>query len=175
MGIKKPYFPMFVDISEKKIVVVGGGRIAERRVDTLLKFAMDITVIAPKVTERLREMSEDGKVRWIAAAFCEDIQNSGLETTENESWGKECPPDAELFLQNADMVLAATNDSSCNEWIMRICRGRGILVNVSHKKELCDFYFPAVVVKDDVTVGITSNGLSHRKARKAREQVEAAL
>ena len=55
MGGKKPYFPMFVDISKKKILVIGGGKIAERRVETLLKFADNITVISPEMTERLLE------------------------------------------------------------------------------------------------------------------------
>ena len=56
MGGKKPYFPMFVDVSKKKILVIGGGKIAERRVETLLKFADNITVISPEMTERLLEI-----------------------------------------------------------------------------------------------------------------------
>lgn len=150
----KPYFPMFVDISEKKIVLVGGGRIAERRVDTLLKFAGNITVIAPGVTEKIRDMSKDGNIHWIAAVYSKDMES---------------------FLQDAYMVFAATNDSACNERIMNFCREHGILVNVSHKKELCDFYFPAVVVKENVTVGITSGGLSHTQAREVRQRIEATL
>ena len=154
MGGRKPYFPMFVDISGKKIIVAGGGRIAERRVDTLLKFADNITVIAPKVTERIRKKAEEGKLCWIKESFREDMKNRLLD---------------------ADMVLAATNDIACNEQIMRICNQRGIPVNVSHKKELCDYYFPAVVVKYYVTVGITSGGQSHMQVKKIREQIENAL
>lgn len=156
---RKPYFPMFVDISEKKIVVAGGGRIAQRRVETLLRFACDITLIAPEVTDKIRERADEGKVCWIRKAFHEDIGKSLLDTE------KGLP----------DIVFAATNDAGCNERIMRMCRERGIPVNVSHKKELCDFYFPAVVVKGNVTVGITSSGLNHVQARKVREQVEDVL
>lgn len=165
---RKPYFPMFIDISEKKIIVAGGGRIAERRIDTLLKFAADITVIAPEVTDGICKMAEEGKVIWIRRAFHKDAGEIQADAQKNLS-------DIEVFLKNADMVLAATNDAECNERIMRLCRERGIPVNVSHKKELCDFYFPAVVVKDNVTVGITSGGLSHAQARKVREQVETVL
>ena len=55
MERRKPYFPVFIDISEKRIIVAGGGRIAERRIDTLLKFTADITVVAPEVTDGIRK------------------------------------------------------------------------------------------------------------------------
>ena len=158
---KKPYFPMFIDLSEKRIVIVGGGRVAERRVETLLKFTEDITVISPKVTERLQERVEEAKVRWIPEEVC----------GEDKAWGDEM----KKFLEGADMVPAATSDSTCNERLMHFCRERGICINVSHRKELCDFYFPAVVVKDNVTVGITSGGLDHAQARRVREQIEDIL
>ena len=73
------------------------------------------------------------------------------------------------------MALAATDDPACNEAVARECRARGILVNVAHKKELCDFFFPAVVKRGELVAGICASGASHRKARKAREAVEQAL
>ncbi len=168
MERRKPYFPVFIDISEKRIIVAGGGRIAERRIDTLLKFTADITVVAPEVTDGIRKRVKEGKVSWIRKTFHKAARERQADEQKSLS-------DTEMLLNNADMVLAATNDAECNERIMRLCRERGIPVNVSHKKELCDFYFPAVVVKDNVTVGITSGGLSHAQARKVREQVEAVL
>lgn len=165
---RKPYFPMFVDISKKKIVVAGGGKIAQRRVETLLKFADDITVIAPEVTDVICKRIGEGRVHWIREAFHEDTEESQPDAKKDMS-------DMDRILKDADMVLAATSDTDCNERIMRMCRERGVPVNVSHKKELCDFYFPAVVVKDNITVGITSGGLSHGQARKIREQVEDML
>lgn len=161
MNRKKPYFPMFIDISEKTIVVAGGGMVAERRVETLLRFAGEITVIAPEATDKIQKRADEGKICWIKQSFCQDTKESLLDITK--------------LLKTADMVLAATNDTDCNEWIMRMCREYGIPVNVSHKKELCDFFFPAVVVKDNVTVGITSGGMNHMQARKVREQIEDVL
>lgn len=172
---RKTYFPMFIDISEKKIVVAGGGRIAQRRVETLLKFADDITVIAPEVTDKIRKRVDEGKVRWIKKAFCRDTEESRPDERKDLPDVKKSTADINRLLEEADMVLAATNDTVCNERIVRMCRRRGIPVNASHKKELCDFYFPAVVVKDHVTVGITSGGLSHAQARKVREQIETVL
>lgn len=152
---KKPYFPLFIDLSEKKMLVIGGGTIASRRVNTLLHFANDITVIAPEVTEEIRAAAFGGRVRWIEAAFPGE--------SNSEMW------------EDADFVLAATNDAACNEEVARLCKARGIPVNVSHKKELCDFYFPAVAVKGNVVAGITASGQSHSQARETREKIEKAL
>lgn len=151
---KKPYFPMFIDLSEKKIVVIGGGKIAERRVKTLLSFTDHVIVIAPEITDEICRIVKEGNLVWIKASFCE---------VEEE------------VLSHADMVLAATNDPECNEEIAVVCKKKEIPVNVSHKKELCDFYFPAVVVKENVVAGITASGLDHSQARKVRERVEEAL
>lgn len=151
---KKPYFPMFVDLSEKKIVVIGGGKIAQRRVNTLLSFADHITVVSPELTEELHKKADEGKIVWIKASYYE--------------------VEEKVFSQ-ADIILVATNDPACNEEIAKYCREKNIPVNVSHKKELCDFYFPAVVVQENMVAGITASGLDHSQAKKIRERVEAAL
>lgn len=154
MSERKPYFPMFIDLSEKKVTVVGGGKIAGRRVDTLLKFTENITVVAPEAVEEIRQAARQHRLRWVKEAF------------------EACP---DSVLEGADMVLAATNDKACNERIAKLCKARGIPVNVSHKKELCDFYFPAVVVQENVVAGMTSSGLDHSQARQVRERVERAF
>ena len=78
-------------------------------------------------------------------------------------------------LAGAFFVLAATDDAACNEQIVTDCRKLGILVNTSHRKELCDFYFPGLAVKEELVAGITASGDSHAQARDARIQVEKAL
>lgn len=150
-SMKKPYFPLFTDISDKKIVVVGGGKIATRRVDTLLEFADDISVAAPEASKRIRKLAKEGYIVW-----------------------KECAYQAEL-LTGADLVLAATDDAACNEKIVEDCRARGILVNTAHKKELCDFYFPGILRQEELVIGFGSNGMSHKKVREIREKMERML
>ncbi len=144
----KPYFPMFIDLSKKKIVVIGGGVIAERRIRALLQFADNIYVVSPTLTEELELLRKEKKFYWIQAEY--DV----------------------LRIHEADMVLAATNDDMCNEQVVRDCQEKGILVNTAHKKELCDFYFPAIVIKDDVVVGISSDGNHHGEVKKVREILE---
>lgn len=147
----KLYFPLFIDIAEKKIVVIGGGKIATRRVTTLLNFANHITVVAPEISEEIRKFVTNDTVIW-----------------QDNCYDSSC-------ILDADMVLAATDDESCNEQIAADCRERGILVNVSHKKELCDFYFPSIVEDDGVVVGINASGKNHRKVKDTRKQIEEIL
>lgn len=149
--MKKPFFPMFVDLSEKRIVIVGGGRVAARRACTLAVFASDILVAAPEAEEEIRRLERGGALQWYRGAYHEGL------------------------LHKADIVLAATDDAALNEEVARHCRKRGILVNVSHKKELCDFYFPAVALQDNIVAGITASGQDHVKARKTAGKIRMAL
>lgn len=149
--MKKPHFPLFIDLSEKKAVVIGGGAIASRRVDTLLLFCENIEVVAPALSEGLRQLAEEGRIRWIADTY------------------------QDKYLEGAFLVLAATGCPDCNEEIVRACRAKGILVNAIHKKELCDFYFPAVAVQGSLVAALTASGMNHKKARQAREEVEKVL
>lgn len=151
----KPYFPIFIDVSEMKIVVVGGGKIAARRIETLLAFAENITVISPEISEEIKQAAKEKKLCWLPVPF---------QSRE-----------AQEMICQSGMVLAATNDNACNEQIAALCREWKIPVNVSHKKELCDFYFPAVAVRGNVVAGITASGLDHKQAKQARIKVEQAL
>ena len=133
--MEKAYFPMFVDISEKEILVVGGGKIAARRIRTLLDFTVHITVITPALDEKLRQYADLEKFRWVQRKY-----------RESDITGSDKP----------DIVLAATGD--VNAEIGRLCRSLGICVNVADKKEMCDFYFPSIVKTEEVVIGINSGG-----------------
>ena len=147
----KRFFPMFVDLSDKKIVVVGGGNIATRRVKTLLQFTRNITAVAPKTTMELHELGKAGYVNLI---------NRPVKRSDFDM---------------AYMVIAATNDWKLNDEIHLVCKEEGIYVNVADDKSKCDFYFPGVYMKDEVVVGITASGLNHKKARKVRVAIQEAM
>lgn len=149
--MEKRYFPMFVDISDKKIVVVGGGTVAARRVKTLLDFAEDITVVSPEICEKLRALRE----------------GSGLRVIER-GWRQE-------DLAGAQIVLAATDQKEVNAKIVRYCREHRIPVNTADDKSLCDFYFPSIIKEDPVIIGINSGGISPAKVKETRQKLERAL
>ena len=81
----------------------------------------------------------------------------------------------EADLDGADMVLAITDDKELNQTIGALCREKGIPVNTSHNKDLCDFYFPGVVQKENVVVGVTASGEDHARARRVTGQIRNAL
>lgn len=144
----KPFFPMFVDLSEKNVVVVGGGNIATRRVKTMLQFTRNVKVIAPKMTEELLEL---GKKSY-AELLLRPVKRSDFDF--------------------AFIVIAATNDWKLNDEIYRVCKEQGIYVNVADDKEKCDFQFPGIYRQDDMVVGIMSS--DPKKARKAFVAIEEA-
>ena len=147
----KRYFPMFIDLSDKNVVVVGGGNIATRRVKTLLQFTRNVTAIAPKVTEELRGLGTAGYVNLITRP----VKRSDFQT--------------------AYMVIAATNDWKLNDESYRVCKEEGIYVNIADDKSKCDFYFPGIYMKDEMVVGITASGLDHHKAKKVRIAIQKAM
>lgn len=155
--MEKKYFPIFIDISEKKIVVIGGGTIATRRVNTLLAFAEQIVVVAPEISDDLRELDRQGKITWMCGEYC-----------IGQIW-------------HADMVIAATNQPAVNHQVKADCEriekleGRHILINVIDDKDSCDFYFPSIVQKDDVVIGINSGGKSPGLTKSVRKQIEQLL
>ena len=153
----KAYFPLFVDISGMKVMVIGGGKIAARRVDTLIHFASNITVIAPEITGSLAALNETGRIRCV-----------GRQYKKGD-------------VAEADMVLAATDNRQLNDSIAAECKtleqesGRKILFNAADDKNLCDFYFPSVVIKDDIVIGINSGGHNPGKVKQVREKLEKEL
>ncbi len=142
---------MYVDISEKKILVVGGGRIALRRVKTLAQFNRHITVVSPELTQELQNLPEEGEIQWIRKIY------------EKEDLG------------DSDMVLACTNDSTLNETICRDGRERGMMVNNCSDKGMCDFYFPALIRQEDVVISLCSGGTDHRKVSRIAQMIRDLL
>lgn len=150
------YFPMFIDIEGKYILVVGAGKIALRRVQTLLQFRARIKVIAKEIPKEQKEafhlLVSEGKIVLEEKAFEES------DLTEA------------LFL-----VLAATNVKKLNHEICMLCRKRKILANTATDRTDCDFYFPAVAVQEELVVGITGDGSDHRKVAETAARIRKVL
>lgn len=154
---KCPKFPMFVDLEGRKILIFGGGAVAERRVRTLLMFGPDILVVSPELTPELQKLAESG-----------DIVLEKREYREGEirrRTGRNAP----FF------VLAAVKDPAVNRKIAEEARQAGIPVNDASAQEDSDFFFPAVMRKDSLILGMTSDGSDHRRVRRAAQAVRDFL
>ncbi len=143
-----PYFPLFVDLSGKKLLVVGAGRIAYRRIRTLLRFAPRVAVVAVGALPELEALP-------------------GVELLKK--------PYAPSDLDGADLVFAATNDPAVNDRVYEDCKRLGIPVNVASDKGKSDFYFPGVAVKENTVIGVTASGKDHEEAKRLTEAVRELL
>lgn len=141
------YFPFYIDIENKKCIIVGGGKIAIQKLRKIILFNPDITVIAPNI--------------------CDEIKKIGVKT--------ECRKFIDKDIKNAFMVISATDDEKLNAHIFELCRAENILVNTVDDKEKCGFIFPSIIKKEDVTVGITTSGKSPLYAKYLRQQIEDVL
>lgn len=143
------YFPFFVDIENKKWLIVGGGSIALRKAQDLLPYGAVIRVVAPVMDQGLRNIQ--GRVELAERSF------------------------TDTDLEEMDFVVAATSDPCLNSRISKVCRKKRIPVNVVDVKEECSFIFPSIVRDDPVTIGISTSGMSPVIARWLKRRIGDVL
>ena len=143
-----PLFPMFVKLDGRRCLVVGGGPIAESKIESLLAAGARVTVVSPALTEKLERLHRQGAFDWHARRF---------EGTD---------------LQKAFLVVAATSDDATNDAVYREADRTGILCNAVDQPPRCHFYFPAVVRRGDLQIAISTGGRSPSLARRLRQELE---
>ncbi len=147
----KKYFPVFVDLSDKKIVVVGAGTIAKRRIRALVDFTAHLFVIAPEVNPELRDLDAAGRLTILRKKFEKDD------------------------IRDASFVIAATNDNRLNQEIYADCKEAGIPVNVCNDKTRCDFYFPVLAYDDTIVAGVSSAGRDAAGSKRVANMIREML
>ena len=145
------YFPLFVDLTRKNIVVVGGGNIASRRVRALLSFTGGIIVVSPESRPELEELRQAGKI---------ELRRRNFQ-----------PED----LDGADLVLTATGVAEVDDLVWSLCKERNIPVNVCSDKAKCDFFFPGIAKKGSLVAGVTAGGTDHQLAKRVTEGIRRLL
>lgn len=142
------YYPVCLDISNRKCVVVGGGDVAERKVLHLLECGAAVDVVGMTLTDALKTMAGSGRIGWIEAPY------------------------EDRFLEGAFLAIGATDRTEVNRRVYEDARKRGILVNVVDVPACCDFIVPSVVRRGDLTVAVSTGGRSPALAKKIREDLE---
>jgi uroporphyrin-III C-methyltransferase/precorrin-2 dehydrogenase/sirohydrochlorin ferrochelatase len=145
------YLPLFLQLRSQPVVVVGGGRIAIRKVDLLRRSGARITVVAPELRAELAQLERRGELHYRAEEFKEE------------------------HVEGATLVVAATNNPAVNATVSEAARARKIPVNVVDTPALSTFIFPAIVDRSPIIVATSSGGESPVLARRVREQIEALL
>lgn len=145
------FYPIALDLRAKRCLVVGGGLIAEGKLDALLASGALVTLVSPTIRSRISALAETGAITVHLRPF---------EVND---------------LAGAFIVIAATDDRPLNAEIALASRAAGILVNAVDDPPYCDFYAVALVRRGDLQVSISTNGLSPAFARWMREYLDASL
>jgi len=145
------FYPVSLDLGGRPCVVVGGGRVAERRVMTLLEAGAVVTLVSPTLTPALAALAGAGQVRHVARAYeCGDLAGAAL-------------------------ALTAVDDPSITATVAREARARGVWLNAADDPAHCDFILPGLVRRGVLTVAVGSGGASPALTRALREHLDATL
>jgi len=145
---KIKYYPINADITDKRCIVLGGGRVAERKVESLLKCGGTVTVISPELTSQLKIHLSQGRIQHIGR----DYQAGDIK--------------------GAYLVFSATNNPRVNAEASEEAQRKGVLVNIVDTPERCTFIVPSVLQRGDLVITISTNGKSPALAKRIREELE---
>jgi uroporphyrin-III C-methyltransferase / precorrin-2 dehydrogenase / sirohydrochlorin ferrochelatase len=145
------YFPVFFNLTGQKVLIVGGGEVALRKISLLERTGALITVVAPCITPELLDRAAAGKVTLVNREFSPDD------------------------LHGARLVIVATSRRAVNRWIASLSESRNIPVNVVDDAHASRFIVPAIIDRDPVLVAVSTGGTSPVLARRLRERLEALI
>jgi uroporphyrin-III C-methyltransferase/precorrin-2 dehydrogenase/sirohydrochlorin ferrochelatase len=145
------YLPVFLQLRSVRAVIVGGGRVAARKADLLLRAGARLTVVAPRLIEDLHDRATAGELTHLAESF------------------------VPAHLDVAALAIAATGLRDVNIAVSEAARARSIPVNVVDDASLSTFIFPAIIDRSPIVVAVGSAGHAPVLARWVREQIEALL
>lgn len=143
------YYPVNLDIKNRKCLIIGGGSVGTRKVVRLVESGADVTVISPEFTGKLISLADEGRIVLKKRSY----QSSDLEG---------------VFL-----VIGASNNKELNRQISEDARRYNIMCNIVDLPEACDFILPSVVSRGDLLIAISTSGKSPAFAKKLRRNLEA--
>jgi precorrin-2 dehydrogenase/sirohydrochlorin ferrochelatase len=144
-------YPMLVDLTGKRCLVVGGGSVAERKATLLVECGADVELVSPTTTSRLAALAATGALR---------VRRRRVRPSD---------------LAGAFLVVVATDDREVNREVAERVRGAGGLVNVADDPEACTFLVPSVLRRGDLTIAISTGGGSPALAKKLRQRLEQTV
>lgn len=143
------FFPVSIDLNNKNILVIGAGKIALRKVETLLNYNCNIIVTTKDILEE---------------KFLELEKNNKIKILKNQKF-------EEKFLQDIFLVIAATNNEVLNKNISQLCMNKNILVNNITSKNDMNVRFASIYEKDDIQIAISANG-NPKKAVEIKNKIK---
>ena len=142
------YYPVYLDIENRNCLVVGGGSVGTRKVLTLLACGANVTGVSTAVTEKLKELSNNGLIR---------LKERSFQPTD---------------LDDRFLVIGATDSQELNFNIHAEAERRGLLCNIADRPEVCNFILPSIVNRGDLIIAISTSGKSPAFAKRLRKHLE---
>jgi len=146
------FFPVSIDLNNKNILVIGAGKIALRKVKTLLEYNCNITVITKKVVEKeFFDLEKENKIKI--------LKNQEFE---------------EKFLEDIFLLISATDNKELNDKVSKLCISKNILVNNITSRDNMNLRFMSILSNDDIQISITANG-NPKKAVEVKNKIKEFL
>ncbi|MBU9816708.1 uroporphyrinogen-III C-methyltransferase [Rahnella sp. C60] len=145
------YLPIFADLKQRPVLVVGGGEVAARKIDLLLRAGAQVRIVAQALSPELEQRRQAAEISWSAQAFLPEQ------------------------LDDVFLVIAATDDAALNAEVFEQANLRHVLANVVDDQPKCSFIFPSIVDRSPIVVAISSSGKAPVLARMLREKLETLL
>jgi siroheme synthase-like protein len=145
------FYPIFVQLEGRPVLVVGGGLVAERKVEGLIAAGAAVVLVSPEVTTQLQRFWEEGKIELLLRTF------------------------EEADLQGKMLVISATDDSAVQQRVAAAAHSEGVLINTADQPALCDFIIPSIVRRGDVAIAISTSGKSPVLAAALRARLEELI
>jgi precorrin-2 dehydrogenase/sirohydrochlorin ferrochelatase len=141
-------YPIFLKLEGHKVLIVGGGAIAEQKIEAVLRSATDVTVMAPQISPLIQDWRDQGRIKYVAQEF-----QPGMT-------------------QGYFLVISCTHSEEVNRAVYKEARDFGALANAVDDPGYCDFYAPAVVSRGDFQIAISTGGNSPALAQRVRKNLE---
>jgi precorrin-2 dehydrogenase/sirohydrochlorin ferrochelatase len=145
------YYPIYIDVEQRDILIVGGGEVCARKAETMLRYGARVTIVSLEATEEIRGWASDGKITLVLKPY------------------------EESDLEGRSIVIASTDDPCVNARVARDCRRRKIPVNVVDVTHLCEFIVPAIVEQGSIQIAVSTGGKSPALARTLREELQKTV
>lgn len=150
------WFPLFVNLKNKKVLVIGGGKVAFKKISKIMEYEADITVIAENIAEEKLLELENLRIE----------NNRKIENNKDE---------IEKLVEEYFLVIAATDNEELNENIAEICDSKGILINNVSSKTKMNSMFGGIVKNDEFQIAISTSGKNCKRSRAMKSEIQKVL
>ena len=145
------FFPAFVNLENKKVLVVGGGKIAGDKISHLLDFTRDITIISPKIDDRVKQMIDENSLVYLPRKYKKDD------------------------IKNFFIVIGAVDDEELQKNIFLESQDKKVFCNSVDNTKYCDFIFPSYIKEDSLIVAFSTSGVSPSLSKYLRRAIQKLI